>query len=869
MSSILKKFLGDPNAKVIKKLEEIASEVNKLEPEFEKKGDEEIAALTLKWKEEIAQFSSIEEKRAQLEQIRAQAFSAVREASKRTLGQRHYDAQIMGGYTLHEGNIAEMKTGEGKTLAATLPSYLNSLLGIGVHIVTVNDYLARRDTSWMGRIYNFLGLTTSCLQQQGKALIYDREARKDEEEEHAETHAFKVDMDFLRPVERREAYRADIIYGINSEFGFDYLRDNMVYEMSQKVQRGHYYAIIDEVDSILIDEARTPLIISQPDRKSADLYKKFARLVTMLAGAADFSVDEERHAVSLSDEGIAKMERLLGVPNIYTEDVTLAFHLDQSLKAQFLYKKDKDYMVKEGNVIIVDQFTGRLMHGRRYSQGLHQAIEAKEDVPVKEESHTLATITIQNYFRMYTKLSGMTGTAATEAEEFHKIYNLHVTQIPTNRSMIRADKRDVVYKNERGKFRSLVDSVKKKYERGQPVLIGTISIEKNELLSELLTKAGVPHNILNAKQHEREAETIAQAGRLKAVTLATNMAGRGVDIILGGNPPDHEVSKEVRLLGGLCVFGSERHEARRIDNQLRGRSGRQGDAGESQFFISLEDDLMRIFGGERVKNIMDRLGLPEDMPIENKMISKSIEKAQERVEGHNFDIRKHLVEYDDVINKQRATIYGRRNDILQAFERDEPLQPIILDMVRAEIEQALREFGNNMEELKRVLASIPIEITNYKLQVVNYEIDKERVAREIYELSKAQYDDYGSHLDSEAKKHIEKTLLLRTIDTLWVAHLDAIEHLRVGIGLRGYGQRDPLVEYKREAFSMYKALTREIERQVAGSIYKIFIAYQTNTRTPAPIIQSQEVLPKTGTKPGRNEQCWCGSGKKYKKCHGA
>ncbi len=868
MSSILKKFLGDPNAKVIKKLGEIASEVNKLEPEFEKKSDEEIAALTVKWKEDLAQFSSIEEKRAQLEQILLQAFSAVREASKRTLGQRHYDAQIMGGYTLHEGNIAEMKTGEGKTLAATLPAYLNSLMGMGVHIVTVNDYLARRDTSWMGRIYNFLGLATSCLQQQGKALIYDREARKDEEEEQSDTHAFKVDMDFLRPLERREAYRADIIYGINSEFGFDYLRDNMVYEMSQKVQRGHYYAIIDEVDSILIDEARTPLIISAPDRKSADLYKKFARLVTMLAVTTDFSVDEERHAVSLTDEGIAKMERLLGVPNIYTEDVTLAFHLDQSLKAQFLYKKDKDYMVKDGQVIIVDQFTGRLMRGRRYSQGLHQAIEAKEDVPVKEESHTLATITIQNYFRMYAKLSGMTGTAATEAEEFHKIYNLHVTQIPTNRPMIRADKRDVVYKNERGKFRALVGSVKEKYKRGQPVLIGTISIEKNELLSELLTKVGVPHNILNAKQHEREAETIAQAGRLKAVTLATNMAGRGVDIILGGNPPDDEVSKEVRRLGGLCVFGSERHEARRIDNQLRGRSGRQGDAGESQFFISLEDDLMRIFGGERVKNIMDRLGLPEDMPIENKMISRSIEKAQERVEGHNFDIRKHLVEYDDVINKQRATIYGRRNDILQAFERDEPLQPIILDMVRAEIEQALIEFGNNMEELKRVLAGIPLEITNYKLQVVNFEADRERVAREIYELSKAQYDDYGLHLNAEVKKHIEKTLLLRTIDTLWVAHLDAIEYLRVGIGLRGYGQRDPLVEYKREAFSMYKALTREIERQVTGSIYKIFIHYQTNAQGPAPILQTQEVLPKTGTKLGRNEPCWCGSGKKYKKCHG-
>ncbi|MBI4359852.1 MAG: SEC-C domain-containing protein, partial [Candidatus Jacksonbacteria bacterium] len=617
--------------------------------------------------------------------------------------------------------------------------------------------------------------------------------------------------------------------------------------------------------------------------------------VPMLRQSEDFSVDEERHAVSLTDPGIAKMERLLGVSNIYTEDVTLAFHLDQALKAALLYKHDKDYVVKDGQVIIVDQFTGRLMHGRRYSQGLHQAIEAKEGVAVKEESHTLATITIQNYFRMYEKLAGMTGTAATEAEEFHKIYNLDVTQIPTHRAMIRLDKPDIVYKTEKGKLNALVLAVKDKHERGQPVLIGTISIEKNEMLGELLSKTGVPHNVLNAKQHEREAEIIAQAGRMKAVTLATNMAGRGVDIILGGNPPDEKEMEAVRRLGGLCVFGSERHEARRIDNQLRGRSGRQGDPGESRFFISLEDDLMRIFGGERVKGIMDRFGLPEDMPIENRMISKSIEKAQERVEGHNFDIRKHLVEYDDVINKQRAAIYKRRDDILHSLEREKPLQTIILDMMRMELERMVTECGSNAEELKQMISAIPIDISDYEPRGAGYEADAKRASEELYERAKVQYEKLCLSLDDEVKKHIEKTLLLRTIDTLWIAHLDAIEHLRVGIGLRGYGQRDPLIEYKREAFLMFKALQNEIDRQITHSIYKIFIAYQARPESAeAPKTINMEAKhetfdpykearheqsgdsyvssnrnPQTGSKLGRNDPCWCESGKKYKKCHGA
>ncbi len=893
--SFLKKLFSDPNKKVLAELEKRAQEVNNLESEFSQKTDEQLRQCTFKFKEEIAAQESDEAKTKYLDQILPQAYAVVREAAKRTLGQRHYDVQTMGAITLHQGNIAEMKTGEGKTLVSTMPTYLNALLGCGVHIVTVNDYLARRDTSWMGQIYNFLGLSVSCLQQQGNSLIYDEATKNSEPQDDLEPansisdiHAFKIDQKFIKPCTRQKAYQADITYGTNSEFGFDYLRDNMAQALSEKVQRGHYYAIIDEVDSILIDEARTPLIISAPDAKSADLYKKFAHLVPNLEENKHYNKDEERHAVALTEEGIKKMEALLGVQNIYTEDVTLAHQLDQALKAHILYKIDRDYVAKDGEIIIVDQFTGRLQPGRRYSQGLHQAIEAKENVEIKQESKTLATITIQNYFRMYQKLAGMTGTAATEAEEFHKIYKLDVVSVPTNKSVIRKDKSDVIYKSEAGKFKALTAKIKQKYDQGQPVLVGTISIEKNELLSQLLQKTGVPHQILNAKQHEKEAQIIAQAGRLKAVTIATNMAGRGVDIVLGGNPSEIKEAEEIKKLGGLCVFGSERHEARRIDNQLRGRSGRQGDPGESQFFISMEDDLMRIFGSNRIKSIMDRLGLPEDVPIENRIISRSIEKAQTKVEGHNFDIRKHLVEYDDVINKQRSAVYARRDKILQADLEPETLSEIILQMVDAEIKKVV-EFhasegkGSNLKEIEETINSIPLKITNYELLITNLD-ERQKVVDDLQKSAKEQYLELSKNLEPELKKNIEKAILLRTIDKLWIDHLDAVEHLRVGIGLRGYGQRDPLVEYKREAYEMYQILLQEIDKQVVYNIYKIFIAYQTQIKAQeklTPIMRAASAIKdpyaggrhndqaiRTDKKIGRNEPCPCGSGKKFKKCCG-
>ncbi|HBH45956.1 MAG: hypothetical protein A2445_00745 [Candidatus Jacksonbacteria bacterium RIFOXYC2_FULL_44_29] len=934
--SIFKKIFGDPNKKVLQELNVFVEAVNQLEADFEKKNQDELRALTQQYITEIAELKTLEEKEKYLDKILAPAFAAVRESAKRTLRQRHFDVQILGAATLHQGNIAEMKTGEGKTLVATMAVYLNALLDQGVHVVTVNDYLARRDTSWMGQIYNYLGLKVSCLQNQGNSLLYDETAKKDvasestEDDENIETLAFKVDQDFLRPCSRVEAYQAHITYGTNSEFGFDYLRDNMVAENKLKVQRGHhYYAIVDEVDSILIDEARTPLIISSPDTKSAEYYKKFAYLIPTLKVGEHYNLDEERHAVTLTEAGIERMESLLNVKNIYTEDVTLAFHLDQALKAYALYKLDRDYVVKDGEIIIVDQFTGRLMPGRRYSQGLHQAIEAKEGVEVKQESKTLATITIQNYFRMYHKLAGMTGTASTEAEEFNKIYNLEVTEIPTNKSIVRKDRPDVIYKSETGKFKALINTIREKYDQGQPVLVGTISIQKNEILSELLKKANIPHQILNAKQHEKEAQIIAQAGKLKAVTVATNMAGRGVDIVLGGNPVDPIEAEQVRKLGGLCVFGSERHEARRIDNQLRGRTGRQGDPGESQFFISLEDDLMRIFGSSRIKSLMDRLGLPDDLPITNRMISSSIEKAQERVEGHNFDIRKHLVEYDDVINKQRTAVYRERSKILDLWEAEEPLRDLILEMVKKEIKKVveIHTAGSdwNLKEIKEVLQSMPISFDDAIFTDPQISTDKSALSEKLQKLAEEHYQTVTKDLDPEMIKQVERALLLRTIDNLWINHLDAIEHLRVGIGLRGYGQQDPLTEYKREAFAMYQALLEETDKQVVYNIYKIFISYQmqkqaaeklspviknvanafqgarlqhettnafsasgmTRTEQPTKLNKADPYAggrhqdqaadhyipkdrdPESGQKVGRNDLCICGSGKKYKRCCGA
>ena len=650
--ALFSKIFGDPNRRVVSTLQPLVDKINALEPEAKKLSDREFPERT---KTLYNRFSKGES----LDDLLPEAFALVREAARRTIGQRHFDVQLLGGIVLHQGKISEMRTGEGKTLVATLPAYLNAIAGTGVHVVTVNDYLAKRDARWMGQIYNFLGLSVGTIQHEA-AFIVDPAAEGDDLTKG------------LRPVPRQEAYRADITYGTNNEYGFDYLRDNMVPDQRYVAQRELIYAIVDEVDSILIDEARTPLIISGPSATPSEQYYKFAELVQRLEEGPDYNVDEKLRAATLTEQGISKMEQWLGVKNIYDAGgVEMVHHIEQALKSHALFKRDRDYVVREGEVVIVDEFTGRLMFGRRYSEGLHQAIEAKEKVEIKQESQTLATITFQNYFRMYKKLSGMTGTAATEAEEFSKIYNLEVVTVPTNRPMVRKDTADSVYKTERAKYDAIARDIKVRHEQGQPVLVGTVSIAKNEMLAALLEREGIPHQMLNAKNHEKEASIIAQAGRLGAVTVATNMAGRGVDIILGGTPPVPEQADKVKVLGGLHVVGTERHESRRIDNQLRGRAGRQGDLGSSQFFLSLEDDLMRIFGGDRVKGLMERLGVPDEMPIENKMISRSIEGAQKKVEGHNFDIRKHLVEYDDVINKHRQVIYTRRRDVVYSLERPE------------------------------------------------------------------------------------------------------------------------------------------------------------------------------------------------------
>jgi preprotein translocase subunit SecA len=637
--SFLDKFLGDANERKLKKLEGLVDQINQLEPQFEVFSDGQLKKKTKEFRERL-------KKGETLDDLLIEVFALGREAAKRTLGQRHFDVQLIGGLVLHQGQIAEMKTGEGKTLAATLAIYLNALADQGVHIVTVNDYLARRDTNWMGPIYELLGLSCACLNHE-KAYLYEPQSEPDKNE-------VTVEMENLKEVSRKEAYLADITYGTNNEFGFDYLRDNMAPSLKTMAQRQPYFAIIDEVDSILIDEARTPLIISMPDAESTKLYEQFSRIVPQLKENTDYDIDEKMRTATLTEEGINKVEKILGLGNIYQEGgIRYVHHLEQALRAQVLFKKDRDYVIKDGQVIIVDDFTGRLMPGRRYSEGLHQALEAKEKVHVHHESRTLASITFQNYFRRYPKLSGMTGTALTSAEEFHKVYQIEVVVVPTNKLMIRQKLPDSVYKNEKGKFQAIVREIKNRHQKGQPILVGTVSIEKNELLSAYLKKEGIPHQLLNAKNHEQEAKIITQAGQKGAVTVATNMAGRGVDIVLGGN--------EIVKSGGLHVIGTERHEARRIDDQLRGRAGRQGDPGSSQFFVSLEDDLMRIFGGNRVKSMMEMLKVPEDQPIENKLVSKAIESAQAKIEGYNFDIRKHVLEYDDVMNKQREVIYKKRN----------------------------------------------------------------------------------------------------------------------------------------------------------------------------------------------------------------
>ncbi len=895
--NLVTKILGDANASFVKKLQPIVNKINQLERDVERFSDQELGEKTNELKDRV-------ERGASLDDILPEAFALVREAAKRTLKQRHFDVQLVGGIVLHQGRIAEMKTGEGKTLVATLSAYLNALTGKGVHIVTVNDYLSRRDTVWMGQIYHLLGLTTGCLNhetayrydpswQQESAQEDPRGEKRDEERDTI--GVFRIVESYLRPVPRKEAYRADITYGTNNEFGFDYLRDNMVYGEADMVQRECNFAIIDEVDSILIDEARTPLIISAPDQESTSMYQEFARIVPRLEENVDYNIDEKMRAVTLTDAGIAKIERILGVENIYEErGIRVVHHLEQALRAEVIFKRDKDYVVKDGEVIIVDEFTGRLMPGRRYSEGLHQALEAKEGVRVQQESRTLATITFQNYFRMYPKLAGMTGTAATNAEEFHKVYNLDVITVPTNKPMIREDQPDKIYRNEKGKFNAIVQDIQERHKNGQPVLVGTVSIERNEYLSALLGREGIPHQVLNAKHHEREAEIIAQAGKLKAVTVATNMAGRGVDIIFGGNPPDPQEAEEVRRVGGLHVIGTERHEARRIDNQLRGRSGRQGDPGSSQFFVSLEDDLMRIFGGDKIKNLMERLGLPEDQPIENKLVSGAIESAQSKIEGYNFDLRKHILEYDDVMNIQRNTIYKTRHEILGVVGKNPAItRAKTLKMIEDEIGKVV-EFHTQdensehwrLEEICEVVKTIfplphdfharslegkrPEELTNYIIQLA----EEAYVAKE-------------KEVGEENMRQGERLVLLRTIDMLWMDHLDLMEHLRDSVRLRAYGQRDPLVEYKNEGHRMFRELLASIQTNVAHTIFKVQV-----TRNPQPVTSNYEVNESRGTLPvfgapstsnnpilknynpktnkiGRNDPCPCGSGKKYKRCHGA
>ena len=902
------KILGDPNLKIIKSIQPIVDKINALEEDFIKKSDSDLKEITFEFKKQLDVLSDFKEQQKKLDEILPMAFANIREASKRILNQRHYDVQLIGGIILHRGQIAEMKTGEGKTLVATLPLYLNALLGKGVHLVTVNDYLSRVGAGWMAPVYHALGLSTGVIVHD-KAFVYDPVVDNEEE--------YDPRLKPFRVVNRKEAYDCDITYGTNNEFGFDYLRDNMVSDLSRMVQRDFYYSIVDEVDSILIDEARTPLIISAPAEESSDRYAKFAQLVRQLQENEDYNVDEKMRAATLTESGIGKMEKLLGVDNIYVAGGVKDVHnIEQALKAHVLFKRDKDYVIKDGEVIIVDEFTGRLMPGRRYSEGLHQAIEAKEGVMVQRESQTLATVTFQNYFRMYPKLSGMTGTAVTEAEEFYKIYKLETVVIPTNKPNVRKDYNDLIYRTRDGKFKAVIEEVKRRNSTGQPILIGTVSIEDNELLGDMMEREGLHPNILNAKNHFREAEIIAQAGRLGSITVATNMAGRGVDIILGGNPPEKEEQQKVLELGGLHVIGTERHESRRIDNQLRGRAGRQGDAGSSQFYISADDDLMRIFGGDRLKSIMKTLNLPEDMPIQNKMVSNSIESAQKRVEGNNFDLRKNVVEYDDVINKHREAIYKKRREILNTYnkekngeESERKLSDIILEMVKTEINQAVdfHTFSENKAEwnLKEIYETIK---TIFNLD----EEEKEKILK-ASEGEDNQKEDLKNYLSSLAEKkydnmkgdfsgldisfiEIEKGILLRSVDNLWVEHLETIDYLRRGIGLRGYGQRDPLVEYKKEAYRLYHELLDLIQKQVAYSIYKTgdvsnFIApsiIERAKRFSAPLKEMARRMSDNGQKPGiatldlardkvkdeegnkvgRNDLCPCGSGKKFKKCCG-
>ena len=865
----LGKVLGDPNERELKRLRPIVDEVNDLEPEFEALSDEGLLDKTDEFRDRIEDGESLED-------VLPEAFALVREGAKRTLGQRHYDVQIMGGCILHQGKVAEMRTGEGKTLVATLPVYLNALEGKGVHVVTVNDYLARRDAQWMGQIYQKLGLTIACLQHDNALRL--------------------TDSGELEAVNRQDAYAADITYGTNSEFGFDYLRDNMVHDLKQLVQRPLNYCIIDEVDNILIDEARTPLIISGQSNDSAKAYQQFAHLAPSLRLDEDYTIDEKLRSASLTASGIEKLERRLGVTNLYDpSNYILTHYADNALKAHALYRKDREYVVRDGEVVIVDEFTGRLMPGRRYSDGLHQAIEAKERLKVRAESITMATVTLQNYFRMYEKLAGMTGTAATESEELYKIYELDVLVVPTHMPMVRDDERDVIYTTEEAKFKAIADEIEEHNDAGRPVLVGTVSIEKSELLSGHLKKRGIAHEVLNAKHHEREAAIVAQAGRVGAVTVATNMAGRGTDIVLGGAQADRETGEwqtehdKVVDLGGLMIVGTERHEARRIDNQLRGRAGRQGDPGETRFYLSLEDELMRRAGGDTAKKFMDWAGLPEETPIESGMVSKVIENAQTKVEGHNFDIRKHLLQYDDVVNKHREVIYGERRKILEGAD----VKANILDLVEKELDVLVGTHlvGEDLESWDvealltglRGMFPVPRDLTEEALA----RLSKQEARSAVQTYARNLYEQREGEVGAETMRALERLVMLRSFDVHWIEHLTAMENLRQGIGLQGVAQLDPLVAYKRQGHVMFDELMDRIRQDVARMIFQVGVRPAANGASagaaarPVAVEQAPEQRQMAAAagrrtkaagrsnKIGRNDPCHCGSGKKYKKCCGA
>ncbi|QQG43552.1 MAG: preprotein translocase subunit SecA [Candidatus Daviesbacteria bacterium] len=892
--------LIDSNEREVNKLKPLIEKINQLEKKVSK-----LTPSQLRGK--FAEFQGRLKKGESLDELLPEVFACVREASLRVNKERHFDVQLLAAITLHQGKIAEQRTGEGKTLSASPALFLNAIAGNGVHLVTVNDYLAKRDAGWMGPIYFCLGASCAAIVHE-EAFVYDP---KFKDPKHSDPR-----LQHLKPISRQEAYRADITYGTNNEFGFDYLRDNMVLRLADKVQRGHFFTVVDEVDSILIDEARTPLIISAPAQEPTEKYKQFSKIIDTLSSETDFVIDEKLRTANLTEHGVVKIEKMLGVDNLYERDFSTLHHLEEALKAKALFQKDRDYVVKDGQVIIVDEFTGRLMPGRRYSEGLHQAIEAKEGVEIQQESQTLATVSFQNYFRMYEKLAGMTGTAVTEAEEFHKIYKLDVVVVPTNKPMVRIDHPDTVYKTQTAKYTAVANLVSELYQNGQPVLVGTTSIEKNEFLSELLKRKGISHALLNAKNHEKEAEIISKAGEKGAVTVATNMAGRGVDIKLG---------KGVDKVGGLYVIGTERHESRRIDNQLRGRSGRQGDLGASRFFVSLEDDLMRIFGGDQVARVMGFLKMSEDTPIEHGMVSKALEGAQKKVESRNFDIRKSTVEYDDVMNQQRQIIYGLRDQILEVGNsRENNLKDLIWEKIQNEVTIIVDVLAEGEIDLKKIVqdysAIVPLDETSQKdLQKKLEEFKSTGEIREfLINLSRDFYQQKENQVSSEVMRQMESFVYLNTIDTLWVEHLDTIDDLRAGIGLRGYAGRDPLVEYKREAFDLFEKLVAQIDYEVVHRIYKFSLQGQVSQPAPVDLSRAVEIheealdedamientgelisaldkedrsgqtkvtierngeivdekiygergqLNKAHGKIGRNDPCYCGSGKKYKKCH--